>query len=104
MQPGVRRARMDRILQARLERDPLLREATEWFFELRSSEVSVERIGEWQQWLAANAAHGRVFESVEAFWRMGDHAAMRQWPTDAEVEVDPYDGGVSISEWRSVIG
>ena len=35
---------MDRALQARLERDPVLRTATEWFLELRSDNVSGERI------------------------------------------------------------
>ncbi len=91
---------MDRALQARLEQDALLRTATEWFFELRSNEISVERIGEWQRWLAADAGNRQAFERVESFWRMGSQAVTMHWPTDAEVAADTYDGNDGISEWR----
>jgi transmembrane sensor len=88
---------MDRALHARFENDPVLRAAAAWFVELRSPEVSVERISEWQRWLALDVAHGQAFESIEAFWMMSDRV---RWPTDAEVDVDAYDGKVSISDWE----
>jgi transmembrane sensor len=91
---------MDRALQGRLEQDPLLHEATEWFFELRSNDVTVERISEWQRWLAADSGNQQSFERVESFWRMGSQAVTTHWPTDAEVDEDGYDGEQSISAWR----
>lgn len=89
---------MDRLLQAQFEDDPVLKEAAEWFFEMRSDEVSGERIAEWQQWLS-NTANRDAFGRVEGFWRLLDGAKVR-WPTEAEVTADGYSGAESITAWR----
>jgi transmembrane sensor len=91
---------VNRNVQASLENDPLLHMAAEWFFELRSSDVSVERIAEWQEWLAADAANRRAFENIELFWLMSGKIETAAWPTDAEVAADRYGGAASVSEWR----
>lgn len=92
---------MDRTVQARFDQDPRARAAAEWFLELRSGDVSMERIGEWQRWLATDAANKLAFEQIESFWHMGSQAVTTRWPTDAEVDDDAYDGEGSISEWRN---
>lgn len=89
---------MDRLLQAQLEDNPLLKEAAEWFLEMRSDDVSGERIAEWQQWLS-NTANRDAFGRVEALWRLIDGATVR-WPTEAEVIADGYSGAESITAWR----
>lgn len=89
---------MDRLLQAQLEDDPLLTEAAAWFFQMRSDDISGERIIEWQQWLA-DAGNRDAFGRVEALWRLLDHATVR-WPTEAEVTADRYCGAESITSWR----
>lgn len=89
---------MDRLLQAQLEDDPLLKEAAEWFFEMRSDDLSGERIAEWQQWLS-DAANRGAFGRVEALWRLIDGATVR-WPAEAEVAADDYSGTESITAWR----
>lgn len=89
---------MDRLLQAQLEDNPLLKEAAEWFLEMRSDDVSGERIAEWQQWLS-KAANRDAFGRVEALWRLIDGATVR-WPTEAEVTADGYSGVESITAWR----
>lgn len=91
---------MDSALQARLENDPLLRRAAEWFLELRSDNVSGERIAEWQQWLAENAANRKAFEHIESFWRLST-SIPASWPTDAEVARDDYLGTENITAWRA---
>lgn len=91
---------MDDLRQARLENDPLLHEAAEWFIELRSDGVSVDRIAEWQHWLASADAHREAFHRVESFWRLSDRVTAR-WPTDAEVQQDDYSGVESITAWRA---
>lgn len=91
---------MDRLLQAKIERDPLIQRATEWFFELRSDTISGERIVEWQQWLSEDAAHLEAFSRVEALWHLSDGAISR-WPTEAEVARDDYSGEETVSAWRA---
>jgi len=95
---------MDRTLQARLEHDPLMRTATEWFFELRSDQVPVERIAAWQQWLGASPAHGEAFGQIESFWQLSQGVKSIRWPTDEEVAQDGYPGTASISEWHKQSG
>lgn len=92
---------MDRTLQARFEKDPVLMAAAEWFFEVRSNEVPVERIAEWQEWLAQDPAHRQAFEKIESLWAMSDAVTMPpRWPADSEVASDRYTGQQTVSEWR----
>lgn len=93
---------MDRPQQARIEQDASLRTAAEWVIELRSPDISGERIDEWHQWLTADPAHRAAFDRMEAFWRVGRQLpdAHAHWPTDREVASDDYDGQTTITEWR----
>lgn len=91
---------MDRLLQARLEHDPLLEEAAEWFIALRSDGVLGERIAEWQHWLSSDEAHREAFQRVESFWQLSDAVAAR-WPTEDQVKQDEYSGRESVTAWRS---
>lgn len=92
---------MDRTLQARFEKDPVLMAAAEWFFEVRSNDVPVERIAEWQEWLAQDPAHRHAFEKIESLWEMSDAVTIPpRWPADSEVASDRYAGQQSVSEWR----
>lgn len=91
---------VDRSAQARLESDPVLLAAAEWFLELRSSGVSVERIAEWQEWLAADAANRQAFDRIESLWHMTGKIAAPSWPADTDVAADSYRGVGTISEWR----
>jgi transmembrane sensor len=89
---------MDKLLQGRIEEDPQLREAAEWFLEMRSDNISGERIAEWQQWLL-DMSHREAFGRVEALWHLVDGATVR-WPTEAEVAADEYSGAESITAWQ----
>ncbi len=91
---------MDKQLQARLESNPLLQTATEWFVELRSDSVSGERVAEWQDWMGAEA-HRRAFERVEAFWELEPRTEAVRWPSDATVAADDYSGDETVSAWRT---
>lgn len=91
---------MDRLLQARLEQDPLLEEAAGWFIELRSDGVSGDRIVEWQHWLSSDEAHREAFQRLESFWQLSDGVAAR-WPTEDEVKEDEYSGRESVAGWRT---
>ena len=68
---------MDRLLQAQLEDDPALKEAAEWFFEMRSDDVSGERIAEWQQWLSLVIVGAWVAVSPWVLGFSADPTAMR---------------------------
>jgi transmembrane sensor len=85
---------------SRIENDPVLGAAAEWFFEVRSADVSVERIAEWQQWLAADPANRQSFERIESFWRLSEDVETPAWPTDSEVAADRYNGAESVLAWR----
>lgn len=91
---------MNKVLHVRMENDPSLRAATEWFFELRSDGVTGERIAEWQEWLSQDTSHRDAFARVESFWHSSDQLAAR-WPSDAEVARDAYSGTESITAWRA---
>jgi transmembrane sensor len=93
---------MDRPQQAQIEQDAGLRRAAEWFIELRSPDISGERIDEWHQWLTTDPAHRAAFDRIEAFWRVARQLpdAHVHWPTDHEVASDDYDGSTTITEWR----
>lgn len=93
---------MDRRLQAQIEADPVLQEAAEWLLELRSGNVSSQRITEWQRWLS-EAAHRQAFDRVESLWHMTAEVNAR-WPSEAELTLDRYIADEGISAWRARAG
>jgi transmembrane sensor len=86
-----------------IEQDQLLRAAAEWSAELSSAEISPRRIAEWQQWLAASDAHRDAFDRIQSTLLTIDRSAGEniQWPTEAEIASDAYDGSVPVSVWRA---
>lgn len=72
----------------------IVAQAGEWLLELQESDVSVERIAEWQQWLARNPEHARAFAELQrtsTFLDLHLAASSRTalpWPTQRDVEQD----------------
>lgn len=85
-----------------IEQDPLLQAAAEWSVELSSAEISLNRIAQWQQWLAASEAHRDAFDRIQSTLCAIDRSADQNipWPTEAEVASDAYDGSVPVSVWK----
>lgn len=90
---------MDKCLQAQIEADPALLEATEWFLELRSGNISSERIVQWERWLS-EAAHRQAFDRVESLWHLTADVGV-QWPSDTELTRDTYAGDQGIAAWQA---
>jgi transmembrane sensor len=91
---------MDRGLQAQIETDPVLREATEWLLELRSGNISSQRITQWERWIS-KAAHRQAFDRVESLWQMASGVNAR-WPDESELAQDKYAGEEGITTWRAL--
>jgi transmembrane sensor len=85
------------------EHDSVLQEAAQWSLELSCGEVAAERIAHWQQWLAASEANRAAFDRIQSTWCAIDRCATEavEWPSDAEVASDSYDGSDSVSDWRA---
>ena len=83
----------------RLEEHPLWKKAAAWFIELRSEQVSSERIAEWLRWLEEDPQHQRAFDAIAALGRQSPQLNTR-WPSESEVASDGYTGEESISAWR----
>lgn len=85
------------------EHDRVLQEAAQWSIELSTGDIPAERIGQWQQWLAASEAHRAAFDRIQSTWSAVDRSATGSvaWPSDAEVASDAYDGSISVSVWRA---
>jgi transmembrane sensor len=52
--------------------DEILTEAGEWLLELQSADPPLERIVEWQQWLAKSEQHARAFDQLQQTWSIAD--------------------------------
>lgn len=74
--------------------DEILTQAGEWLLELQSSDVSVERIAEWQQWLASSEQHARAFDQLQQTWSLADRLGdcdrnALPWPENSQVAIPP---------------
>ena len=85
------------------EHDSVLQEAAQWSLDLSTGDIPAERIAQWQQWLAASEAHRAAFDRIQSTWCAIDRYATGtvEWPSDADVANDAYDGSVSVSVWRA---
>ncbi|WP_415923217.1 FecR/PupR family sigma factor regulator, partial [Steroidobacter sp.] len=54
----------DLDLLQRLETDPVLEQAADWFIELKEDDPPVERVMEWQRWLASDQRHLEAYRGV----------------------------------------
>lgn len=84
------------------EHDRVLQEAAQWSLDLSTGDIPVERIAQWQKWLAASEAHRTAFDRIQSTWGAIDRSATEpvSWPSDAEIASDAYDGSISVSAWR----
>lgn len=74
--------------------DEILTQAGEWLLELQSSDVSVERIAQWQQWLASSEQHARAFDQLQQTWRIADQLSdcdrdTLPWPANLQPASSP---------------
>ncbi len=92
---------MNENLRIERESDPVLRQAAEWALELGDTRTPLERIAEWQSWLAANVQHREAFSSIEELLGVADGARKLPWPNAQEVAADVYDGAISVSAWKA---
>jgi transmembrane sensor len=85
------------------EHDSVLQEAAQWSLDLSTGDIPVERIAQWQQWLAASEAHRAAFDRIQATWNAVDRYATGTvaFPSDAELASEAYDGSVPVSAWRA---
>jgi transmembrane sensor len=72
----------------------ILTQAGEWLMELQSSDVSVERINEWQQWLAKSEQHARAFDQLQQTWGIADQLGdcdrdALPWPAHSQLAAPP---------------
>jgi transmembrane sensor len=87
--------------QTLLQEDPVAMRAGSWLIELESPDVPVERIAEWQQWMAADDSHRRAYEALQFTWQNMDRIKVPAWPNDIDVQADTYVPSRSVSEWQS---
>lgn len=92
---------VDRKLQRRLEEDPILEAATDWFVELQAAGVPVERVLAWQQWFAADERHRAAYRSIESLWGAVDGVDSQLWPPPEAVSADRYEPDTSVSAWKA---
>jgi transmembrane sensor len=83
--------------------DSVLQEAAQWSIELSTGDIPAERIAQWQQWLAASEAHRTAFDRIQSTWSAVDRyaAGSVEWPSEAELAGDAYDGSISVCAWRA---
>jgi transmembrane sensor len=75
--------------------------ASEWYYRLREPEVAPELIIEWQAWLSEDPAHFAAFSEVEELMHVTGKVDHIDWPDDAELLDDDYDGDMSIAKWQA---
>lgn len=75
--------------------------ASEWYYRLREPEVAPEVIIEWQTWLSEDPAHFEAFSEVEELMHVTGMVEQIEWPDDAQLLEDDYDGEMSIAQWQA---
>lgn len=74
--------------------------ATEWFYALQDPNISIEKIQEWQKWLAESPENARQYERVEEVLNLSGDTEGLAWPDDMELLSDDYDGSEKILPWK----
>ena len=74
--------------------------ATEWFYALQDPNISIEKIQEWQKWLAESPENARQYERVEEVLNLSGDTEGLAWPDDMELLSDDYDGSEKIQTWK----
>lgn len=92
---------MDRTALLRIEEDPVLEQAADWFVELQAAEAPLERIEEWQSWLSSDERHQIAYRDIESVWDSVHGVEARLWPKPEEISQDRYDATVAVSAWRN---
>ncbi len=92
---------VNRALQLQLEHEPVTEQAAGWFAELQGSDISLERVTEWQRWLSSDECHRIAYGEIESLWAAVPSPAPRDWPSPRAVAADQFDAGMSVSQWRA---
>ncbi|MDO6712145.1 FecR domain-containing protein [Aliiglaciecola sp. 2_MG-2023] len=80
--------------------DEVFEQASVWYYRLRDPDVMPETITQWQTWLYEKPEHIDAFTQVEELMHISGKVDHLDWPDDAELLEDDYDGEQSIAQWR----
>jgi transmembrane sensor len=73
--------------------------AAEWIVRLKESNVSVEEVAEWQQWMRLDARHTEAFQRLEALWDQFDAVPLPPPASSRALAADDYRGEVPVGDW-----
>jgi transmembrane sensor len=80
-----------------------IEEAARWFLRLQDDDADANTFLEWQRWLHATPGNRSAYRQIEStVLRTGPGSAAPTLPTQAEMDADPYDGSLTIKEWRDL--
>lgn len=74
--------------------------ATEWFYALQDQNITIEKIQEWQKWLAESPENAKEYERVEEVLNLTGDTEGLAWPDDFELLSDDYDGNAKVANWK----
>lgn len=74
--------------------------ATEWFYALQDQNITIDKIQEWQKWLAESPDNAREYERVEEVLNLSGDTEGLAWPDDLELLSDEYDGNAKVADWK----
>lgn len=78
---------MDRQIVS-IDDETLTLQAAEWMLELQRRDVDMDRVMEWQSWMAADPRHKDAFERLQEVDECIGRVGSPPWPTDREVADD----------------
>jgi len=71
--------------------------------ELQNANLSQQKLKRWQKWIAV-PENKRAFDECERLWVLLGAANVPEWPSDAAVNDDTYDGSVSLADYEKQRG
>jgi len=74
-------------------------QAAYWYMELQNPNLSQQKLRRWQQWIAV-PENKRAFDECEKFWVFLGAADVPEWPSDAAVNADTYDGSMPLDDYE----
>ncbi|WP_340681111.1 FecR domain-containing protein [Paraglaciecola sp.] len=84
-----------------IKQDSTFEQAANWYYRLREPDVSPELIIKWQAWLYADESHIKAFGEIEELMHITGKVEDLEWPDNAALLEDDYDGELSVVEWQA---
>ncbi|HEY2685823.1 MAG TPA: FecR domain-containing protein [Steroidobacteraceae bacterium] len=81
------------------ERDAVEFAAAEWIVRLKESNVSVEEVAEWQQWMGTDERHAQAFKRLEALWDQFDALPLPPPASSRALAGDDYRGEIAVGDY-----